>query len=134
MRMHLLFCLFLLLVGCQTNVADKGPKEYKFDDMPSQLNAKVDVGQEFVFVLQENMTTGYSWEVVENKAKVPVSLEHQGAKTRSIRGVPLVGAPGTAVVKITPDKKGKCTVKLGYRRPWEKNAPIYNVTVNVNAK
>ena len=134
MKTTLLFCLFLLLVGCQTNVADNEPQEYKLDSLPSQIDAKVDVGKDFVFILQENMTTGYAWEVVENMANVPVSLEHQGSKTRSVRGVPLVGAPGTAVVRITPDRKGKGTVKLGYRRPWEKNAPIHNVTVNVNAK
>lgn len=95
-----------LLVGC-------GPKVYSD---PAQT-IEVKVGQEFIIALEENPTTGYTWqeefddsflELVEDKYK-PSSEAEEG----------MVGAGGTRSFEFKGLKKGETEVTMVLKRAWE---------------
>jgi inhibitor of cysteine peptidase len=88
------------------------------------------VGQKLVLKLQSNPSTGYSWSLAESETPVLVSL---GKPTYQARGA-LPGSGGVETWTLRAAKIGFETLKLEYRRPWEKQVPpaktlLFRVTV-----
>lgn len=78
-------------------------------------------GRPVVLTLESNPSTGYAWEVVETiNLRVEEPIEVVPAPST---GRPLVGAPGTAVIRLTPRGKGPASLKLIYKRPWVDASP-----------
>lgn len=78
-------------------------------------------GQSAVFVLVENPSTGYSWEI-DPKASAGLDrlqISDDGYKA----GADMPGAPGKHAWTIRALSPGKATVAFVYRRPWEP-APV----------
>ncbi len=75
-------------------------------------------GESHQFFLEENVTTGFSWEGKSDNSAVAVELEHLGPEQTD---PPLCGAPGRVKVTIAAKEgfKGEAKVTLVYRRPWE---------------
>ncbi len=75
-------------------------------------------GEKYVITLEENMTTGFSWDAVVEGDCVSATVEHMGPPETDM---PLCGAPGSASVTIAAKDglNGVATVTLSYRRPWE---------------
>ncbi|WP_237155457.1 protease inhibitor I42 family protein [Oryzibacter oryziterrae] len=92
---------------------------------------KIAVGSEISILLDENVTTGYSWDVVKSDPAL-VSLsghESQPAAT------PMPGAPGKVLFRLKAIAAGTSVIELGYRRPWETGvAPVETFSLNVEAK
>lgn len=88
-------------------------------------------GQELVLSLEENPTTGFRWEVVQNAAAVMELLgEGQYAATPTGR----VGSGGTTTWRFKAAQTGSDTLRLVYRRSWEKDQPpaeTFSCTVHV---
>jgi inhibitor of cysteine peptidase len=91
------------------------------------------VGQEAVVSLKGNPTTGYSWDLagIDGQA-VKLDGEVKYKEDPKLQG--MVGVPGMFHAKFKAAKPGKATVKLQYRRPWEKDVkPVetYEVSFSV---
>jgi inhibitor of cysteine peptidase len=80
-------------------------------------------GQVLVVTLDSNPTTGYSWAV----AAVDTSLLTQDGdavyNAQDTQKTPLVGAGGSETFRFTASAAGSTTLRLEYRRPWEKDQP-----------
>ncbi|MBC7186489.1 MAG: protease inhibitor I42 family protein [Calditrichaeota bacterium] len=87
-------------------------------------------GQEITLALEGNPTTGFTWEVAEvDSATI--------AQAKEVEYVPrsnLMGAPGTFTFRFKAVKNGVATLRLVYRRPWEKEAPADTFTVRIVVK
>jgi inhibitor of cysteine peptidase len=84
----------------------------------SSQTISVKVGQEFIIALNENPTTGYSWqkefdasflELVGDKYEPSAEAKKPG----------IVGAGGTRNFQFKALKTGETKVTLVYKRPWE---------------
>lgn len=82
------------------------------------------VGEQIVFSLESNPSTGYKWAMAPGTDENVVKLSSQEyiqppAPTTT---PPPVGAPGSERFTFTGTGKGRTTVTLNYVRPWEKDA------------
>lgn len=78
---------------------------------------KVLKGHEFTITLQSNPGTGYQWNPTFNTTILNlVSHEYKPASTK------LLGSPGTDVFTFKAINHGTDTVKMIYKRSWEKES------------
>ena len=75
-------------------------------------------GQLLAIELDSNASTGYAWEIVEDgsPALEPAPVPASTAPTVP----PMVGAGGTSRWRFRAVQPGAATVRLIYRRAWEK--------------
>jgi predicted secreted protein len=75
-------------------------------------------GGEIMIVLSSNISTGYSWGVVD---PMPAQLEMIGEPRYVPPGStqPVPGAPGEQVFTFKATKSGTAELKLAYSRPFE---------------
>ena len=96
---------------------------YPLEKVPAELIARAPAGTPVRFVLEENGTTGYRWEIDSNTNECEVVAEHRGAAANG-----LAGAPGKMSVTVTSKVQTPARVEFRYRRPWEKDVkPIKSV-------
>ena len=89
---------------------------FSLDAIPAELVAQVPKGQSVRFSLEENTTTGYSWEMEHNPSECDVAMVRKPADSE------LVGAPGQVMVEVKSKVQTPARVEFRYRRPWEKDA------------
>ncbi len=99
---------------------------------PQPITLTLQKGETQRLELSSNPTTGYSWylskEIPQNAPIVVVKSGYQADETG------LVGSGGTQWWDIKGNKKGKCTLILEYKRPWEKSvkpAETKKIAINV---
>lgn len=113
--------LALQLTGyCDVMVEDKS-EEFKESEEQAPYAAEIYAGQEVVFKLNSNATTGYQWELadpIDNTIIEKVGSEYIAPDTD------LVGAGGVEVWTFKGLKPGKADVNFKYIRPWEKDEPV----------
>lgn len=96
---------------------------YPLASVPSELIARAPAGTPVRFVLEENGTTGYIWEIDSNTNECEIVAEHRGTAANG-----LAGAPGKMSVTVTSKVQTPARVEFRYRRPWEKGVkPIKSV-------
>ena len=88
------------------------------------------IGEKLVLNLESNPSTGYDWFLTATKNSV-LSIRGKPAYKRT-RSMP--GAGGIESWNFLAVEAGAQTLKLEYRRPWEKNTPpaktvIFHITV-----
>ena len=93
----------------------KNGTSFALKDVPAELTVQRRAGEPVRFLLEENATTGYRWDVEWNKSESEVSLDHRGAVGN------LCGAAGTLDVSVTSKVYTPARVEFAYRRPWEKD-------------
>jgi inhibitor of cysteine peptidase len=72
-------------------------------------------GQEFTIILESNPTTGYQWIPTFNTSMINlVSHNFQPSTTK------LMGSPGTDTFKFKATNQGTESLKMIYKRTWEK--------------
>lgn len=124
----LLSMLPLLPLSCATI-----PEPVKLTEADDGKSVELKVGGALDISLAGNITTGYSWSAMAVDAKIlalaaePEYLPDHDALRRS-------GAGGAFVFHFKAAAPGKTTVKLGYRRPWEKTPPAKIFTVEVEVR
>jgi inhibitor of cysteine peptidase len=89
------------------------------------------IGQELILTLNSNPSTGYRWMRTDTETSVLVTL----GKPAYQPGGRLLGASGMELWKFRAERNGVPTLKLEYRRPWEKNTPsaetmVLHVTIH----
>ena len=122
-----LFVLLLLTGGCNA-------PEVKLDDTHNGSQKEIARGQTLLTTLESNPTTGYSWQVAEIDQ---VILRQVGdAEYKSAASNPsMVGTGGTETFRFETAGTGTTSLKLVYRRPWEKDVPpIKTYTVQVTVR
>ena len=96
---------------------------FPLEKVPAELIARAPAGAPVRFVLEENGTTGYRWEIDSNTNECEVVAEHRGAVANG-----LAGAPGKVFVTVTSKVQTPARVEFRYRRPWEKDVkPVKSV-------
>ncbi|MBP5232114.1 MAG: protease inhibitor I42 family protein, partial [Planctomycetes bacterium] len=100
------------------------------NNLPAQAEIVLTAGQQLIFSLEENMTTGYQWVAggSTDNAAVSVAVAHNGA---NVPGA--LGASGSASFRVTGVRPGTATLSLLYKRNWENVAAAsvqLKVTVN----
>lgn len=91
----------------------------------------VSQGTEVSVELTGNMTTGYSWNVSSVSGKA--AKQNGDVAYTSDAGIAL-GRGGLFTTKFTTATIGDTTVKMEYKRPWEKKtapAKTFSVTIKV---
>jgi inhibitor of cysteine peptidase len=88
------------------------------------------IGEELVLKLESNPSTGYDWFLTDAQNPVLSSL----GKPAYAQGRSTPGAGGIESWNFRASATGTQTLKLEYRRPWEKNTSpaktvIFQVTV-----
>ena len=84
--------------------------------VPNELVAERRMGESVCFSLEENVSTGFKWDVASNTNECTVVLKHRGGD----KGV-TCGASGLLDVTVTSRVRTPVRVEFRYRRPWEKD-------------
>jgi len=120
-----LFVILLLTGGCSAS-------EIRMDDTHNNSQKEILRGQTLVVTLASNPTTGYSWQVAEADKAVLRQVGDAEFKSSAPSNPPLVGASGTETFRFETIGAGTTTLKMIYRRSWEKDVPpIKTFTVQV---
>jgi len=90
--------------------------------------AELGEDQVLVISLESNPSTGYSWQVAE----IDENVVQQVGETEFEQLSPLLGAPEKQILRFKPVGAGQSTLKLVYRRPWEKDVePLETYSLQV---
>lgn len=123
-----LFVIVLLTGGCSAN-------EVRLNDTQNGTQKELTRDQVLFIALESNPTTGYSWQVSEIDQAIFRQVGDAGYKSSASGNPPMVGAGGTETFRFEPVSAGNTTLKLVYRRPWEKDVPpIKTYTVQVTVR
>jgi inhibitor of cysteine peptidase len=111
-------------IGTMSNVIQH------FSENESQSTAYAIIDDTIIVTLQENPTTGYSWNMTYSEG---LKLKEDVYAEASINSA-LVGAPGyhTWIFEVT--ETGEQNISAIYKRPWEEitgTEDIYELTINV---
>ena len=103
---------------------------YTVENAPEVMEVRTKRGENLIFNLEENPTTGYVWEANYDRRRCKVELKQRASKAKR------VGAPGLVEVRIKLNTGRDTTVTLAYRRPFEKGVkPVKTIRchlVNIN--
>lgn len=94
----------------------------------------VPLGRSARIRLAGNPTTGYSWFLAGIDGN-SVAAEGEVTYSPTPRGPGIVGGGGVFELLLRTARAGKSTVRMEYKRPWEKDTPpieAFRVTVEVN--
>lgn len=128
------FILFaaLAISGCRPKPQTTGAVTVDASSAGGDVSVPLD--QLLIVQLQSNPTTGYSWGVLECDLAV---LEPLGDPeyVESQPGKQLAGSGGWEVFRFQPQSAGQAHLKLGYRRPWEKDVePVETFEIDVTVE
>ena len=101
-------------MGAMAEVKD-GAK-FWLGTVPKELVAERRMGEPVRFLLEENASTGFKWDVASNTNECTVVLKHRGGD----KGV-TCGASGLLEVAVTSRVRTPVRLEFRYRRPWEKD-------------
>ena len=102
---------------CGAAAEFKNGTAFALGNVPKELVVERRAGEPVRFSLEENPTTGFTWEVESNTNECEVALERRGRG-----GKATCGAPGNLDVAVTSRIYTPARVEFRYRRPWEKDA------------
>lgn len=120
--------IVLLTGGCS-------PTQVQINQAHNGVQKELARGQIMLVTLDSNSATGYSWQVAEVNPAVLRPSGDAEYKPQSASDPPRVGAGGTATFRFEAANAGATTLKLVYRRSWEKDiAPLLTYTVPVTVR
>ncbi|MCR5225574.1 MAG: protease inhibitor I42 family protein [Alphaproteobacteria bacterium] len=85
----------------------------------TQQNVTVKLGDVVIIKLEENLTTGYSWQMDIPETDIVKVQENKYIASNT----DLVGAGGVHKWNLKATTPGTVKITAAYRRPWEKNTP-----------
>ena len=100
--------------------------------LDSGRSVSLPLNETLTIALEGKPATGFAWEVSSLDRKV---LSTEAAPAYNPESL-LPGAGGTYTFRFNPRQQGATTVKLAYRRPWEKGVkPLktFELSVSVTA-
>ena len=127
-------CGLLTLLGSSALLAQSSSKPSKklvLEESTIARQITLTRGGELMVNLRDTPSTGYGWETVTLPGAL--KLKSDASDAPAVKG--MVGGTNTRHLTYTALKPGKGTLKLVYRRAWEKNVPPVRVfTVQVTVK
>ncbi len=88
-------------------------------------------GQILVVELESSPGTGFSWVVDQ----IPDRVLQQEGESQFKSDSTLLGAPSVQTIRFRVIGAGQGTLRLAYRRPWEKDvAPTKTFVLNINSR
>ena len=75
------------------------------------------IGETATFILEQNLTTGYGWEINEDAADGHYSVSSANKSGSNQRG--FVGMAGTKEITVKGLSEGTAAFQAAYVRPWE---------------
>ncbi len=118
-------CIIALVLAGATDRSGATEKTITASDAGRPIELRV--GQELVLNLESNPSTGYSWSLTDTRHPVLISL----GKPTYKHAASVPGAGGLQSWTFRATEPGVQTLKLEYRRPWEKKVPEKTVTFQV---
>lgn len=107
------------------------PRQQVITEAGNGTNITLENEETFYLRLQENPTTGYSWELDLSKGLSLVSDKYYPPESKEGEQ-PLIGAGGVHVWEIKADSEGIQQVTAVYRRSWENESSTEDrFTLNV---
>jgi len=95
------------------------PRQQVITEADNGKSINLKKGETFYLRLQENPTTGYSWELNMSQGLDNVSGNYYPPESSKEGKQPLVGAGGVHIWEIKALTEGIQQVKGIYKRPWE---------------
>ena len=93
---------------------------YLEPNVVGELLISVNAGQEFVIALDENPSTGYSWQEEFDDSFLELVADKYEPPPEPKEGEPpIVGAPGTRIFAFKALKEGQTEITTILKRPWE---------------
>ena len=132
-RYHALLLVILLLIASALAARQVwgGKNVVRLGMADNGRGVILEADQTLEIALDGNITTGYSWEL---GAAVEPLLRLQG-EPEYVVSSELLGAGGVTIFRFAPDAPGTVTLRLLYRRPWEKDvAPAQTFAVQVTVR
>jgi len=106
------------------------PTEVRLSAQDDGRQIELSEGEILVITLEGNPSTGYIWEVEEGSEKII----RQVGEVEFWAESNLLGAPGKQIMRFQGVGEGQTTLKLVYRRPWEKGIePLKTFSIQVQA-
>lgn len=115
-----------------TMVADKAPVTFGLADNGGTVN--LSRGERFAVSLEGNVSTGYSWQIVEQPAFCDLVKEAVESQDRDAGAADRVGTPSALNFVFQCSAAGRGTLLMEYRRAWEtgkKADKTFRLTVHV---
>lgn len=113
------FVALLTLLAALTLATGCSPQqEVKASIGDNGREVQLKKGQPLVVTLEGNPTTGYSWEVAE---PLDEQVLRQAGEPEFKPESDLAGAGGVQILRFEAVNAGQTTLKLAYRRSWEKD-------------
>jgi inhibitor of cysteine peptidase len=116
----------LLFLGACASKPHAITKSQKDDGSTVEMH----VGDQLDVTLDSNPTTGLSWVIAAGDSIVALQGEPQ-----FLPGSDAQGAPGTETLHFGAADKGKTTLRLEYKKPFEQDVPpakVYTLRVAVD--
>ena len=113
-------CVVLAVAGLAASLSGEELRNgtyYPIKSAPAELIARSPAGKPVRFLLEENASTGYRWEIDSNTNECTVAIEHLAPNDN------LCGSSGKMAVTVLSKVQTPVRVEFRYRRPWEKDAP-----------
>ena len=119
MQAKVALCVCAVSLASFAGAELKNGTSFALKDTPSELTVQRRAGEPVRFLLEENATTGYRWDVEWNRSESDVALDHRAChRCDAASGV--CGLSGTLDVSVTSKVHTPARVEFAYRRPWEK--------------
>jgi inhibitor of cysteine peptidase len=106
--------------GRENTYFDMGSVEVRLQDNEAKRSVELSHGDKLVLRLDSNPSTGYQWQVSLISGNV---LDWVEGPSYLPSEPSLIGSGGTASFGFLALKKGRASLKLIYRRPWEEGKP-----------
>ena len=106
----------MAFTGVDAMAEVKDGTTFRLGTVPNELVAERRMGESVCFSLEENVTTGFKWDVASNTNECTVVLKHRGGDKGTT-----CGASGLLDVTVTSLVRTPVCVEFRYRRPWEKD-------------
>ena len=113
---HVMVAALAAFAGASAMAELKDGTRFWLGTVPNELVAERRMGDSVRFSLEENVSTGFKWEVESNTNECTVVLKHRGRDKGAT-----CGAPGLLDVAVTSRVRTPVRVEFRYRRPWEKD-------------
>jgi inhibitor of cysteine peptidase len=106
------------------------PGEHRLTEADAGSAIALRRGDRLAVSLGGNPTTGYTWQVTAVNERVLAPVGEAGYRPSS----PAIGAGGVFTFEFEAAGAGHTTLRLAYRRPWEKRRPAQTFTVAVTVE
>jgi len=107
----------------------------KLDAAADGSTQQLKAGQVMSISLGSNPSTGYSWYATSSNPAILVQMGEPEFQEPTASATTIVGAPGTAILFFQAVKAGSATIRLEYKRGWEKDvAAEKTITITVEVK